>query len=556
MAAPTPGVGLDGNAPELAAAIEAAVNDGMNVINMSLGEVEVDPRRDPVVKALDAAADAGVVSVVAAGNDFDDFGNGSITSPANAPKTIAVAASTGGHSAPMPDRIASWSSGGPTPYSFQFKPDLTAPGVGVLSSVPASEGLWDTAEGTSLAAPMVAGGAALLLQRHPTWTVAQVKSALVTTGVPVHYGNGREVPATREGGGRIDLVHADTVFAFAAPSSLSFGLVRPGTKIGRTITLSQASTAASCAVRARLQQAARGVSVRVPAQATLPGTVRVELSVSRTADEGDRTGFVVLSRPGSTLRVAFWFRVERPKLRLDPEHSLTHAGVFAGTTVGAASHVTSYRYPDLTPNTFSFPVRLGGPEVVYRFRLRRPVANFGVVLLSRAPGLNVTPRIVRNADENQLAGYAGLPVDLNPYRNAFQNSRPVAGVVLPEPGTYDVVFDSTRRSKRGRFTFRFWIGDTTPPSVRVLSAAPQLLRLAVRDGGAGVDPQSLQATIDGRRAGVSYANGVARVSLAGFARGNHTLVFRAADFQETKNMEDIGPILPNTRTLKTTIVVR
>src|SRR5919204_4908178 len=102
LAAPTPGVGLDGNAPELAAAIEAAVNDGMNVINMSLGEPEVEPTRDPVVQALNAAAEAGVVSAIAAGNDFDDFGNGSITSPANAAKAIAVAASTGGDSSPRP----------------------------------------------------------------------------------------------------------------------------------------------------------------------------------------------------------------------------------------------------------------------------------------------------------------------------------------------------------------------------------------------------------------------------------------------------------------------
>jgi hypothetical protein len=83
-----------------------------------------------------------------------------------------------------------------------------------------------------------------------------------------------------------------------------------------------------------------------------------------------------------------------------------------------------------------------------------------------------------------------------------------------------------------------------------------MLRVAVRDRGAGVDPASLLATVDGRRAGLSYAAGVARVSLAGVARGSHTLVFRAADYQETKNMEDVGPILPNTRTLKTTIVVR
>ena len=51
-------VGLDGNAPEIVAAIEAAVSDGMDVINLSLGEPEVEPSRDIVARALDAAAAA------------------------------------------------------------------------------------------------------------------------------------------------------------------------------------------------------------------------------------------------------------------------------------------------------------------------------------------------------------------------------------------------------------------------------------------------------------------------------------------------------------------
>jgi len=70
-------VGLDGNSPELVAAIEAAVKDGMDVINLSLGEPEIEPGRDIVSRALAAAARAGVVSVVAAGNDFGEFGRGS-----------------------------------------------------------------------------------------------------------------------------------------------------------------------------------------------------------------------------------------------------------------------------------------------------------------------------------------------------------------------------------------------------------------------------------------------------------------------------------------------
>jgi hypothetical protein len=77
---------------------------------------------------------------------------------------------------------------------------------------------------------------------------------------------------------------------------------------------------------------------------------------------------------------------------------------------------------------------------------------------------------------------------------------------------------------------------------------------SVRDSGSGVDPTALRATVDGSPRGVSYAHGIARVSRLG--AGRHKVTLRAADYQETKNMEDVGPILPNTRTLTTAVTVR
>src|SRR5207302_10182760 len=128
--------GLNGNSPELTAAVEAAVRDGMDVLNLSIGEAEIAPSRDVLVKALDVAADAGVVSAVSAGNDFGEFGLGSVGSPASAAKTIAAGASSGGHGSIETDTAADFSSAGPTPYSFRLKPDVTAPGEDVLSAFP------------------------------------------------------------------------------------------------------------------------------------------------------------------------------------------------------------------------------------------------------------------------------------------------------------------------------------------------------------------------------------------------------------------------------------
>ena len=154
-----------------------AVRDGMDVINLSLGEPEIEPSRDLVVRALEGAAAAGVVPVVAAGNDYGEFGGGSITSPGTAPRAITVAAVT----ADRQPLLAEFSSAGPTPVSLQLKPDVSAPGVDILSSVPSREGSWAGFSGTSMAAPHVAGAAALLRQRHRAWTVAQIKSALMQT---------------------------------------------------------------------------------------------------------------------------------------------------------------------------------------------------------------------------------------------------------------------------------------------------------------------------------------------------------------------------------------
>src|SRR5439155_16829284 len=115
---------------------------GMDVINLSLGEPEVEPSRDIVVQAIDAAAAAGVIPVVAAGNSFGEAGRGGIGSPANAPGAITVAASSeGGPSGPA-DVIAGFSDGAPSTISLGFKPDVTAPGEEVLSSVPKNG--WDS----------------------------------------------------------------------------------------------------------------------------------------------------------------------------------------------------------------------------------------------------------------------------------------------------------------------------------------------------------------------------------------------------------------------------
>ncbi|HET7352658.1 MAG TPA: S8 family serine peptidase [Gaiellaceae bacterium] len=559
LTVPTQGFGLDGNSPEIAKAIDQAVADGMNVINLSIGEPEVEPRRDIVVQALDNAAAAGVVPVVAAGNDFDAAGLGSIGSPANTPAAITVAASTLGGGGTRPDVIASFSSAGPTPVSLLPKPDVSAPGVGIVSSLPPND--FGSLDGTSMATPHVAGAASLLLQRHPAWTVSQVKSALASTAEPLHpSGRSGEITVLREGGGRIDLVRADQPLLFTDPTSLGWSLVRRGFSSTKQISTTDAGGgSAPWNVSVDASSMPRGATLSPLATTLVAGaSLSLRLAVSRTASAGDGTGFVVFTRGGDTRRVSFWFHVEVPRLGLDPHRTLSRPGLYRGNTSGKASRVSAYRYPE-RGFAVGVPTRLGGPEQVFRFTLRKRVANFGVVVVSRAQGVRVSPRLVAGGDENRLVGYTGLPASLNPYQE-FGRPEPVVAAVLADPGTYDFVFDTPTGAKPGAFRFRFWVNDTSPPSIRLLdrtAIAGRLLRLAVHDPGSGVDRRALRVKVDGKAFPFfTYSGGVLSIRTEGLSAGKHSLAVTASDHQETKNMEDVGPVLPNTRVLQATVTLR
>jgi subtilisin family serine protease len=549
-------VGLDGNSPELVAAIEAAVADGMDVINMSLGEPEIEPTRDIVVKALAAAARAGVVSVVAAGNDFEDFGRGSVGSPGSAPEAITVGAvSTSRNGAE--DVVGSFSSSGPTPISLQLKPEVSAPGVGIFSAAPGDS--YATLSGTSMAAPHVAGAVALLLQRHPTWTPAQVKSALALTGDPA-WTDDRKVAAlttVRAGGGVVNLPRADNPLVFATPVALSFGLVGPTATQTQQVELTDAGGGAGAwTVSLAPQSASASAVVSFPPSVTVPGPLPVTVTTSKAAD-AEATGYVVLTRGAEQRRIPYWFRTGAARLANATTVALRRAGTYSSTTKGGTTLVTSYSYPQV-PSGLGFSAKLPGPERVFRLTLGRPTANFGVVVTSRAKGVRVEPRIVHAGDERRLTGYAALPFNLNPYLQIFGSPVLAAGTILPAAGAYDIVFDSPSAAGAGKFAFRFWINDFRPPAVALKTRRVKLraaLMVTVADRESGIDPASLVVAVDGKELHASFAGGKVRIPTAGLRKGSHKLRFQVSDYQESRNMENVGSILPNTRILTATFVV-
>jgi serine protease AprX len=165
----------------------------IRVANLSLESTDVQSAAtDPLDAAAEAAWFAGITVVAAAGNHGADADSVS-HAPGNDPYVITVGGVDDmGTPKRDDDAVASWSSRGVTQDGYA-KPDIYAPGAHIVSNLaPGSEfaslcpdcivsGEYIRAGGTSMAAPVVSGVAALILQRNPSLTPNQVKSLLVRT---------------------------------------------------------------------------------------------------------------------------------------------------------------------------------------------------------------------------------------------------------------------------------------------------------------------------------------------------------------------------------------
>ena len=194
-------------------AIQLKSQYNIRVINLSLGRPVYESHLlDPLCIAVEAAWKAGMVVVVAAGNDGRDNsqgenGYGTINAPGNDPAVITVGAmKTMFTVTRADDLIASYSSKGPTTYDNIVKPDVVAPGnlmVSVLApnswlsanypqndvpdayyesgNVFGNSTSYYRLSGTSMATPVVSGAAALLLQQNPSLTPDEIKLRLMKT---------------------------------------------------------------------------------------------------------------------------------------------------------------------------------------------------------------------------------------------------------------------------------------------------------------------------------------------------------------------------------------
>lgn len=194
-----------GKPEQLLAAVEWVIANrekyGIRILNISAGtstEAREDPAvTDRLVGSVERAWDAGLTVIVAAGN----LGPApeSITVPGNSRKVITVGSSDD-FSGNVRGRAASYSGCGPT-GSCVCKPELVAPGTDVIScsSGWARGQYYARKSGTSMAAPAVAGAAALLLECEPTLTNVEIKMRLRESAVDLG------LPKNRQGWGMPDL---------------------------------------------------------------------------------------------------------------------------------------------------------------------------------------------------------------------------------------------------------------------------------------------------------------------------------------------------------------
>ena len=181
----------------------------IRVLNLSLGHPVYESYvTDPLCRGVRAAVNAGVVVVVAAGNQGQvGSGFGTILSPGNEPSAVTVGAMDDSRTVAREDDVLTrFSARGPSLIDHVVKPDLVAPGAFIVSlrargawidtahpetvvpagayrtdGDPARQGDYLVLSGTSLAAPMVSGAAALMLQRDPGLRPSDVKARLMAS---------------------------------------------------------------------------------------------------------------------------------------------------------------------------------------------------------------------------------------------------------------------------------------------------------------------------------------------------------------------------------------
>lgn len=371
------------------------------------------------------------------------------------------------------DEIAAFSAHGPALNRYALKPDLVAPGVEIGSTWPGDQ--YQDDSGTSMAAPHVAGAAALLREAHPDWTAEQVADAL-TGGAKTLTG----YDAVTQGAGRLDVAASDNEAVLPSPRVADLGL---GRATATTVTFTNV-TGQPQNVRFTVQGPARVTPAAARLDAGGQATVHLTITDTQGTDIG---GWLRATVGGSTVTVPYLL-VRRPlDLHADPDPTPSGATVYvhaepdlaavptvtvsgpAGTTTQAATFDHTAWWRVAVP---------GGPAGTYHVTASAP-ASAGATLTG-------------STSFEELGASTGTWQPVGPYsEGAYElagTSDPGRMFALPSRSTHAGLF----RTDDGGATWRelrdLPIGDGVNQGLAADPTQPGTVYLAVSGGSGTGDP--------------------------------------------------------------------
>jgi minor extracellular serine protease Vpr len=229
-------------------------------------------------------------------------------------------------------QMNSGSSRGPT-VDLVIKPDVTAPGTGIIAAVPYEYSATGYAalSGTSMASPHVAGAAALLRQAHPEWTTQQIKLALMNTATNLNDLTGASFRAIEQGAGFLNVARAVAPHVSIAPGSISFGQLMPQTSLTSTRTIGVTADS-TYNVSLSFIRNYTGANVTLSAPVVFSGNTTLSLTatIAANAAAGEYEGyvnFVNAADPSDSYRVPFLFMYALPvgEVKLSKQFALSSA---------------------------------------------------------------------------------------------------------------------------------------------------------------------------------------------------------------------------------------
>ncbi|MFI7417905.1 S8 family serine peptidase [Nonomuraea sp. NPDC049684] len=497
-----------GSVSDIIAGMEwAATEEKAKIVSMSLGGDPTDGT-DPLSQSVnDLSASTGALFVIAAGNDGP--GKETIGAPGAAASALTVAATD------KSDQLASFSSRGPRAVDGALKPDIAAPGVGIVAARAAGtslgspvDDLYSSLNGTSMATPHVAGAAALLAQQHPSWDGQRLKAALMSTAKDAGFS------AYEQGAGRVDVARAVSQAVTSTTPNLDYGIVPVDVNdtADKTLTYANDGTAeVTLTLAATLGENKDTLTLSTPS-VTVPAGGTASVTVTLHPDglpKGGHTGAVVATGPSGT-RVTTPVGLRRgPKLvpltvhLVDrygnpPSPMLTWVAASAVDVVDSFSPAQGtfvadgvYRYM-LEPGTYSVQAGIqhntvdsGPPPVAQLYDPEVVVPEKGA-------------EITLDAREAELLRFTTpKPIDWRHARGSFSLVRtawdgtPITSGNMGALGMNDWYITPTKKVTKGKLLFSM-SATAANPQLAVRAVGPQRYAIDARtyeyfDGGLGFD---------------------------------------------------------------------